>query len=413
MSTALFDGASAARMVIEFDDPAGLLAIPGDCKKTFVCSGAPFTFANFYRDKGMLFTDGINPPDPALGFTPWGHYHLNYEDPNIKQAFCSSTGTACSIQLTAINNILQPARQIPLPGGGYSPTLERISSPENEPRTLSPHEPGAVIQLVYDPENKGERRPFNLISLVVHRGRLNVGTRSATGSISVYNNLTGGFEWSLIGANNLTRATLEFPPSFDPADHFAVDTIVFEPTLSDPVGAAASPPKSTATGINGEAITNGEATPVELEAINLGNDDPFLMELRELASPALDILDIDKTQVKLLGPALDYFLVRGSLDLGAQSDGVNVASETLVLTFGPFREQIPAGLFDCTDSAECDFTGNLGGITNMHIASGKHGLRFQVRAEGIDLSGIGQDGPVPISLQIGNDLGVSHVRVTQ
>jgi hypothetical protein len=59
------------------DHKAGLPAIPG------VYSGARFSFANFYKEKGMVFTDGVNPRDPALATGRQGHYHLNYQDKTI------------------------------------------------------------------------------------------------------------------------------------------------------------------------------------------------------------------------------------------------------------------------------------------------------------------------------------------
>jgi hypothetical protein len=186
--------AAAQRIVIDFNDSAGLLAIPGG-------DSALFTFANFYREDGMIFTAGINSPGSVLAGKSHGHYHLSYEDENITGGF--------------VQGKLTYGRQT---STGFVPV-----TPENENRTLSPHLSDAVIQMIYDPNNDGVPDPFDLISLVVHTGTLNVGTKSTTGRICVYNDLTGGFEWGLTGdcATNLTLVTLEA------LDIFNVDRIIF------------------------------------------------------------------------------------------------------------------------------------------------------------------------------------------
>lgn len=282
----------------------------------------------------MVFTDGVHPPDPALfGYDLYNHYHLNYEDHSITYGF---------------------------PNGKFAPVrgLVPVSSPENENRTLSPHDLNTVIQLVYDPENKGEHRPFNLISLVVYKGSLNVGTRSVTGAISIYNNLTAGFQWNLIDANNLTRATLECCPTGPAVSE--VDNIVFEPASSTTALGSVRPLISTAINTGGDAITDGNATPIELDAVATKNGEFAALELLEVTAPVFDALHVEKSEVKLRGPALDQFLVRGRLQLGAQSNSLDVMSKTVILTFGSYREQIPAGLFSCADNSVCDFTGDSG-----------------------------------------------------
>ena len=95
---------------------------------------------------------------------------------------------------------------------------------------LSPHSfpsinNACVIQLTYEPE--GKPAAFNLRTVTVLSGRLNVGVKSASGAISVYY-LTGPGLWSLPSADNLVRATLELPSEAAGA-RFYVDDIVFEP----------------------------------------------------------------------------------------------------------------------------------------------------------------------------------------
>jgi len=49
------------------------------------------------------------------------------------------------------------------------------------------------------------------------------------------------------------------------------------------------------------------------------------------------------------------------------------------------------------------------GITRMEITDGG---QFKVRAEGLDLSGIDPNNPIPFSLQIGNDIGETEIQLT-
>jgi Ca2+-binding RTX toxin-like protein len=94
--------------------------------------------------------------------------------------------------------------------------------------------------MTYDPNNDGRPDRFNLISLEVHSGKLNVGVKYADGQIAVYNNLTAGFRWFLIDANNLTRATFERPARF--TENFIVDNVAFEATTGAGLPAAALAP---------------------------------------------------------------------------------------------------------------------------------------------------------------------------
>jgi len=260
--------------------------------------------------------------------------------------------------------------------------------------------------MIYDPNNDGVPDPFNLISLVVYKGKLNVGINFSTEDIGVYNNLTGGFEWFLIGANNLTRATLEVPLDFDYEGMYTIDKIVFEPSSPRILTTTSPQPQIETTNILEE-----ETNPVELDNVLHDVRDSVLFELVNLAAPAFAALDIEKAGMKLRGPARDQFQVSGSLDLGAESDGVDVLNEAVIVTFGMFREMIPVGLFRCSDAGKrkCIFNDTSGGITNMRITIAEDTLQFQVKAKGLHLSGISPDSPVPFSLQIGDDMGVVHI----
>jgi hypothetical protein len=383
----------AQQQEIDFADPAGLLGVPGDCKKAAVCSGAPIEFANFYREKGMVFTDAVNPPDPALGPIRWGHYHLSYADPLIFLVQDPKTGIA------PFKLFLSPF-----------PLLLPLAHPESEKRVLRPHEPGAVVQMIYDPNNDGVPHPFNLISLEIYKGRINVGTKSPTTGISVYNNLVGPNKYRLIGANNLLRATIELPVKFGVEAEFTVDKIIFEPASSGARGLASSLPLTLPT-----QVEEGVVTPSPPSQIVNDVSESLLFELTGLSTPAIAFLHVRTADVDLAGPAQDHFLVRGSMRLAPESNGIDVSSEAVEVTLGAFRELIPAGSFSCkpgnhNDSETmCHFKGSPGGIIFMGITTTSGQIEFEVKATDLNLTGIDLSKPLPFSLQIKDDLGVTHI----
>jgi hypothetical protein len=150
--------ASTEAILIDFNDRASLSALCYRARDGTEVRGGRFTFVigrpgpgscrgsqifnDAYVEDNMLFFNGVFPPDPALGPIPQPEYHLNYENPSLNE----------NVQ-----------------------AWSTLSNPENEPRTLSPPSKGAVIQLTYDPNNDGIPDPFNLISIDVLSGKLNVG----------------------------------------------------------------------------------------------------------------------------------------------------------------------------------------------------------------------------------------------
>jgi hypothetical protein len=80
-------------------------------------------------------------------------------------------------------------------------------------------------------------------------------------------------------------------------------------------------------------------------------------------------------------------------------------SEAVIVTFGAYREMIPASLFRCSSDNKkwkCDFNGGAGGITNVRIVIAEAELEFRVEAKGLDLAGIELNKPASFSLQIGD-----------
>lgn len=200
---------SGYAITIDFNDVEALSAIP--LRGQGHCLGR----GPSYTEDGMTLLPRVQPPDPALGGTGWDHFHLSFENINAFSTLIS----ACGLPRT-------PEREDALLGFAA-----------RFPRFLQPHGSSAVIQMTYDPDGNGVPDPFNLISLQVVSGKLNVGVKGPFG-IAVYNNLAAGptgTVWTLLGPfnQNLTRATLEGTNSI-----FGIDNIVFEPagratTMSD------------------------------------------------------------------------------------------------------------------------------------------------------------------------------------
>jgi hypothetical protein len=143
--------------------------------------------------------------------------------------------------------------------------------------------------------------------------------------------------------------------------------------------------------------------------INAVADAQFL-ELVNLATPVFASLNIQRADAK--GPAQDQFRINGTMQLGPESDGVDVSTEPVVVSIGAFRQMIPAGLFGCRDESEkriCHFLGSLGGITSMVITTINQEVRFQVIADHLNLTGLESQKSVSFSLQIKDDLGVTHI----
>jgi hypothetical protein len=222
--------ASAEAVLLDFNDPSGLRAIPSsataDCPngQPLFANAAALTFADCYREDGMTVRSNVVPPDPRLGGRRFTHYHLGYEDTAITFEF--------------FDGRLQPGRKTP----GFVP----LADPAVEPRALDVHEDQAVVQLTYDPNRDGVLDRFRLLSLDVYSGKLDVGIREPTNAISVYNNLHGPFRWTLRDAPPITRATLEFKfPG-----RAVVDNLAFEPVSSS---AAARARASSSNGAHREA----------------------------------------------------------------------------------------------------------------------------------------------------------------
>jgi hypothetical protein len=213
-------------VTVDFGDPSSLRVLP---------DSAAATFARTYTEHGMTFTPGVVPPDPRLGqrgctYNNLGpHFHLAYEDPSIVFGY----------DREAFTTKFEFGREVTRDGK----TVFVPVDPALESRSLQPHRGECIVQMTFNRNVGSALDRFDFISLEVHDQKLNLGVRFSSGAIGVANNLTEGFTWGIVGANDLTRATLEraFPP--DAPLIWKVDDIVFKPLPSSPA------PTATAGGL--------------------------------------------------------------------------------------------------------------------------------------------------------------------
>lgn len=247
---------AAARQVISFDEPVSLLrAGDFDYPGSRGVNGGRTTI---YTEDGMTLVDGVVPPDPRLGPFLYKHFHLGYERSDL---FPTGQGRLCvefrpddscarSVPALVFGSCRDPSGNLVVPLTRRSligdflecppgSVFRQLEDPENQPRNLAFHAAGHVVQLTYDPNGDGKLDPFNLLSLEVLKGKVNVGIRYVDGSIAVYNNLTGGFRWILLDGVNIDRATLEWPRSREFPNNSFIDNIEFEP-FSAPRASVAS-----------------------------------------------------------------------------------------------------------------------------------------------------------------------------
>ena len=113
-------------------------------------------------------------------------------------------------------------------------------------------------------------------------------------------------------------------------------------------------------------------------------------------------IGIDKARVKLHRKTdKDQFEVKGSLDLAATSDGIDILNEDVTVTLGEFSETIPAGSFALKGKAY-RYNGPRGAITKMNFFDDG---RFDVKAKGLNLNVESFTDPIPFFLAIDDDFG--------
>jgi hypothetical protein len=263
-------GSQVLAATVTFNDEQSLRNVYDCAVSTFSNNGRFGRFFN-YKEQGMIILDGVHPPDPALGGERFNHHHLMYENR------VELVGDPPREILTErVMNGLEPANLhdcFCLESIRPCPRPERPGAvdPAELGRTLHPMGDQHVIQMTYDPDNdwdpvsgRGANR-FNLVSILVLEGALNLGVRGPFG-IAVYNNLTAGdngTRWFLQPPHNLnlTRATIEGIGQ----PRYVVDDIVFTPSSGSATAALEANDEPPTAAHASEDPLDGEAEPVELE----------------------------------------------------------------------------------------------------------------------------------------------------
>jgi len=107
------------------------------------------------------------------------------------------------------------------------------------------------------------------------------------------------------------------------------------------------------------------------------------------------------------GVPSDEVQLEGIFQLGASSNGMDVANEEVTVTFDGFSQTLPtSSFFRDDDEAGFRSDGPAGGVTRIDIRD--DGI-FRVRAEALDLPNIVLGVPIAFSLQIGDDVGRVHI----
>ena len=114
--------------------------------------------------------------------------------------------------------------------------------------------------------------------------------------------------------------------------------------------------------------------------------------------------DVQRARLSFAAPGSDRLSLAISFELHEQSDGIDPETEGCTVSIGSYTQVLPAESFDCR-GAECVYVGEGPGITRAVI--GDRVMAF--KGEGIDLAGTAN--PVEVTVEIGNDIGETDVRL--
>ena len=156
-----------------------------------------------------------------------------------------------------------------------------------------------------------------------------------------------------------------------------------------------------------DLTANLVASLVEVGLVTPEDADALVGEVLTALSNPFSLFEIERARVDRRGRARDRFEVRGRFVLGATTDGIDPVNEDVTVALGAFAETIPAGAFR-RHGDEFRFRGDSGGLEDVRI--GDDG-EFRIEARGVDLSGLDLSAPVVFSLQIGNDVGETTLKL--
>jgi hypothetical protein len=172
--------------------------------------------------------------------------------------------------------------------------------------------------------------------------------------------------------------TLSVPP----------DPVAIEPPVTAPVDQP-SPSWSGTLGLSGPTLPSG----LSGGASSFG-DLPSPSRVQE----SMESFRLESGGVGFSEPGTDRFSLVAAFTMGPESDGIDPASEDVVLTVGSYSETLPPGSFTC-DAEVCEFEGSEPGL--VHAVIGDGWMSF--RARGLDLTETRN--PVMVVVRVGDDVG--------
>lgn len=119
-----------------------------------------------------------------------------------------------------------------------------------------------------------------------------------------------------------------------------------------------------------------------------------------------------KVKLKKKSDKDEFEIKKGEFTLGDASDGFDLDTEDITITFGELEFTIEAGSFvrndddDDDDDGKWKFRGKKPGITHVDI---RDDGRFKIKAKDLDLSEFDLDEPVTFTLTIGDDTGTFDI----
>ncbi len=107
---------------------------------------------------------------------------------------------------------------------------------------------------------------------------------------------------------------------------------------------------------------------------------------------------------------VDILTAKGALRLGTDNNGADPAAESVTLSIGPFSQTLPPGSFTqvvAGSKTTWTFTGPVGGFTKLVIEKAGDHWTFAATARGLTLTLPINPNPLMVSLQLGDDRGVT------
>jgi len=212
--------------------------------------------------------------------------------------------------------------------------------------------------------------------------------------------VTGGFQFRGI-------ETVDFEGSVDGITFFSLyDDFQFEQAFEGEPHAAKEYPFS-ASNVRYIRMSN-------FVTFNTADGNGGFAEIQFGIAPVFEVpfaaFDIKKAKVQLdkKDRPKDEFEVKGSFELGAESDGIDPLNEDVLVAFDGYAETISAGSFFTDDDDDEDgivykYKAAKGAITKITI---RPDGRFEVKAKGLELNSLALTYPetdVDFLLQIGDD----------